>query len=69
MNRVKTEFLKLCSLPAFPLIVLGIVFAILHLFLPVTLADDTWFAQILAGDKATFANWSRFLYERYELWS
>lgn len=69
MNRVKSDFLKFCSLPSFPLILLGIAFAILHLFLPVTLADDAWFAQILAGDKATFSNWFRFLCERYEFWS
>ena len=69
MSRLKTKFLKLCSAPSFPLLVLGVAFAVIHLFLPVTLADDTWFAQILAGDKATLANWSRFLYERYELWS
>ena len=69
MSRFKTGALKICSSPSFPLLLLGLAFAIIHIFLPVTLADDTWFAQILAGDKATFANWSRFLYERYELWS
>ena len=69
MSRLKKGFLRLCLSPAFPLFILGVVFAVIHLFLPVTLADDTWFAQILAGNKATLANWSRFLHERYELWS
>ena len=69
MSRLGKRFLKFCLAPAFPLFVLGVVLAVAHLFLPVDLADDTWFAEILKGDKATFENWSRFLYERYELWS
>ena len=69
MSRLGKRLRVVCQAPWFPLLVLGIVFAVAHIFLPVTLADDTWFARILAGDKATFANWSRFLHERYELWS
>lgn len=69
MSRLKQYAKSLGRSPMLPLFILWGVIAIAHCIFPTDLADDTWFAQILAGDKLSFENWSRFLYERYQLWS
>ncbi|MBQ8441630.1 MAG: hypothetical protein IJX19_13285 [Clostridia bacterium] len=65
MNRLK----QYAHSPMLPLYLLWVAMIVAHFIFPTDLADDTWFAQILAGDKLSFENWSRFLYERYQLWS
>ncbi len=69
MNRFKTRLRRLCLCPMFPLFVLWTVIIVAHFIFPTSRADDAWFAKILEGDKLTFENWSRFLRERYQLWS
>lgn len=69
MNKLQCAFLRILKFPELILFISWIVFAIAHCFFPVTLSDDAWFAEILAGDKATFGNWFDFLVGRYFEWS
>ena len=69
MNKLQCAILRIMKAPEAILFLSWIVFAIAHCFFPVTLSDDAWFAEILAGDKATFANWLDFLVGRYFEWS
>ena len=69
MSRMKQSAHALLRSPMLPLYGLWVIMIVAHFIFPTDLADDTWFAQILAGDKLSFENWARFLYERYELWS
>ncbi len=52
-----------------PMLVLWGVLIVLHFLFPATKHDDAWFAEILAGDKASFENWLAFLVSRYHEWS
>ena len=69
MNKIRQACQRLLKCPELVLFVVWIGIAIVHCFLPVAKYDDAWFAEILAGDKATFHNWLDFLIHRYHEWS
>ncbi len=43
--------------PYFPTGIFILAILVAHCILPTNTADDAWFAQVLAGDKATVSNW------------
>ena len=55
--------------PWFPLILLWSGIGVAHLLFPTNTADDAWFAQVLAGDRANIDTWLAFLRLRYGNWS
>ncbi len=69
MSKVKSTLQSLLRSPALPLYLFWVLIAIAHIFFPTNMHDDSWFMQILAGDKATFGNWLDFLIGRYHEWS
>lgn len=69
MSKIRQAFQCLLKRPELVLFVVWIGIAIVHCFLPVAKYDDAWFAEILAGEKATFHNWLDFLIHRYHEWS
>ncbi len=69
MKGIKESLRALVRTPAFPLLCLGFVLAVAHLFFDTGLGDDKWFAEQLAGERATLENWVAFLQQRYQTWS